>query len=89
MTASDPSANVAAPGPASRAAVLGQFARSVPWAVYLITAVAEALRFAELDDVFGNPFYDAAVRSMSLSWHNFFFGAFDPRRHPVGRQAAR
>jgi 4-amino-4-deoxy-L-arabinose transferase-like glycosyltransferase len=25
-----------------------------------------------------DPFYDAAVRSMSLSWHNFFFGAFDP-----------
>ena len=25
-----------------------------------------------------DPFYDAAVRSMSLSWHNFFFGAFEP-----------
>ncbi|MDX6716707.1 MAG: hypothetical protein QOH30_3265, partial [Baekduia sp.] len=25
-----------------------------------------------------NPFYDAAVRSMTLSWHNFFFGAFEP-----------
>jgi 4-amino-4-deoxy-L-arabinose transferase-like glycosyltransferase len=25
-----------------------------------------------------NPFYDAAVRSMSLSWHNFFFGALEP-----------
>ena len=23
-------------------------------------------------------FYGAAARSMSLSWHNFFFGAFDP-----------
>jgi len=25
-----------------------------------------------------NPFYDAAVRSMGLSWHNFFFGALEP-----------
>jgi len=23
-------------------------------------------------------YYGAAVRSMSMSWHNFFFGAFDP-----------
>jgi 4-amino-4-deoxy-L-arabinose transferase-like glycosyltransferase len=52
--------------------------RSLPWAVCLITAVAAALRFAEIEDVGANQFYDAAVRSMSLSWHNFFFGAFDP-----------
>ena len=25
-----------------------------------------------------NPFYDAAVRSMSQSWHNFFLGALEP-----------
>jgi 4-amino-4-deoxy-L-arabinose transferase-like glycosyltransferase len=25
------------------------------------------------------PFYGAAARSMSSSWHDFFFGAFDPR----------
>ncbi|HEY8303470.1 MAG TPA: glycosyltransferase family 39 protein, partial [Solirubrobacteraceae bacterium] len=25
-----------------------------------------------------DPFYDAAVRSMSVSWHNFFFGAYEP-----------
>lgn len=24
-------------------------------------------------------FYGAAARSMSMSWHNYFFGAFDPR----------
>ena len=29
-----------------------------------------------------DPFYDAAVRSMGLSWHNFFFGAFEPEREP-------
>jgi 4-amino-4-deoxy-L-arabinose transferase-like glycosyltransferase len=44
----------------------------------LITVAAAALRFAELEDVVPNSFYDAAVRSMSQSWHNFFFGAFDP-----------
>jgi len=27
---------------------------------------------------YGNTYYAAAFRSMSLSWNNFFFGAFDP-----------
>src|SRR5207237_5960513 len=27
---------------------------------------------------YGNTYYAAAVRSMSTSWSNFFFGAFDP-----------
>ena len=48
------------------------------WPVALITVLAGALRLVELGGVVGNTFYDAAVRSMSLSWHNFFFGAFDP-----------
>jgi hypothetical protein len=43
-----------------------------------VVALAAVLRFAHLERVPDNPFYDAAVRSMSLSWHNFFFGAFDP-----------
>ena len=50
----------------------------IPWPICLITAIAAALRFTQLDSVSANAFYDAAVRSMSLSWHNFFFGAFDP-----------
>ena len=37
-----------------------------------------ALRVYDLARVPGNPFYDAAVRSMGLSWHNFFFAAFEP-----------
>ena len=40
--------------------------------------MAAALRRAHLASVPDNPFYDAAVRSMALSWHNFLFGAFDP-----------
>ena len=41
-------------------------------------AVAAALRLWAIGLDTPNPFYDAAVRSMSLSWHNFFFGALDP-----------
>jgi 4-amino-4-deoxy-L-arabinose transferase-like glycosyltransferase len=36
------------------------------------------LRLWSFDRVGANPFYDAAVRSMAQSWHNFFFGAFEP-----------
>jgi 4-amino-4-deoxy-L-arabinose transferase-like glycosyltransferase len=43
-----------------------------------ITAIAAGLRLASFARVPPNPFYDAAVRSMAQSWHNFFYGAFDP-----------
>ncbi len=46
--------------------------------VAAITAGAAALRLAHIGQVPPDPFYDAAVRSMGLSWHNFFFGAFEP-----------
>jgi 4-amino-4-deoxy-L-arabinose transferase-like glycosyltransferase len=46
--------------------------------VVLITAAAAVLRLFHLAQVPPDPFYDAAVRSMTLSWHNFFFGAFEP-----------
>jgi 4-amino-4-deoxy-L-arabinose transferase-like glycosyltransferase len=44
----------------------------------LITLAAAALRLIAIGKVETDPFYDAAVRSMGLSWHNFFFGAFEP-----------
>ena len=44
----------------------------------LITVGAGILRLLHLGQVPPDPFYDAAVRSMTLSFHNFFFGAFDP-----------
>ncbi len=47
-------------------------------AVVAITGIAAYLRLSHLGSVPGDPFYDAAVRSMGLSWHNFFFGAFEP-----------
>jgi 4-amino-4-deoxy-L-arabinose transferase-like glycosyltransferase len=53
-----------------------------PWPAWValatITVVAGALRLVDLASVASDPFYDAAVRSMGLSWHNFFFGAFEP-----------
>ncbi|MGI8864480.1 MAG: ArnT family glycosyltransferase [Solirubrobacteraceae bacterium] len=62
----------------SVSASLRRIARTIPWPICLVTVVAAVLRFAQLDGVSGNQFYDAAVRSMSGSVHNFFFGAFDP-----------
>src|SRR5205807_9732777 len=47
-------------------------------AVVLVAAVTAVLRLVALDQVPRTPFYDAAVRSMSLSLHNFLYGAFDP-----------
>jgi 4-amino-4-deoxy-L-arabinose transferase-like glycosyltransferase len=44
----------------------------------LITLLATALRLVNIGKVSPDPFYDAAVRSMGISWHNFFFGAFEP-----------
>ncbi len=43
-----------------------------------ITLLAGLLRLISLARVPDNPFYDAAVRSMARSWHNFLYGAFDP-----------
>jgi 4-amino-4-deoxy-L-arabinose transferase-like glycosyltransferase len=48
------------------------------WPICAITVVAAALRFTQIEAVSPNEFYDAAVRSMSMSFHNFLFGAFDP-----------
>jgi len=47
-------------------------------ALALITLAATVLRLLYIGRVSPDPFYDAAVRSMGLSWHNFFFGAFEP-----------
>ena len=47
-------------------------------AIAAITLLAGVVRLVSLHGVASDPFYDAAVRSMSISLHNFFFGAFDP-----------
>ena len=48
---------------------------AIPTAIVFLAAV---LRLWNVKYAAQNPFYDAAVRSMDTSWHNFFFGAFDP-----------
>src|SRR3954470_12694894 len=45
-------------------------------AVVLLSLALNAWRLSEVG--FGNTYYAAAVRSMTLSWRNFAFGAFDP-----------
>jgi 4-amino-4-deoxy-L-arabinose transferase-like glycosyltransferase len=48
-------------------------------ALLTITALAALLNFWGLNgEGYNNEFYAAAVRSMSLNWHNFFFASFDP-----------
>src|SRR4051812_46697120 len=47
-------------------------------ALLVVCAVGAAMRFVNFGAVYTTPFYDAAVRSMSQSWHNFVFGALDP-----------
>ena len=53
-----------------------------PWepaALLAILVLALALRSWEFDRLgWGAEYYTAAVRSMAMSWHNFFFAAFDP-----------
>jgi 4-amino-4-deoxy-L-arabinose transferase-like glycosyltransferase len=55
--------------------------RTTAWewaAVALVVAGAAALRLSALGAVAVDPYYDAAVKSMGMSWHNWFFGAFEP-----------
>ncbi|MDE3069278.1 MAG: glycosyltransferase family 39 protein [Acidobacteriota bacterium] len=43
-----------------------------------LVAAAAALRLAHVGAVQADPYYDSAVRSMGLSWHNLLFGALEP-----------
>jgi 4-amino-4-deoxy-L-arabinose transferase-like glycosyltransferase len=47
-------------------------------AIGLVVLLAGALRLWALSAVPSDPFYDAAVRSMPLSLHNFLLGAYEP-----------
>src|SRR5450830_391385 len=47
--------------------------------VIALTAIAGAFRLLYLDHLsLGNLFYASSVRSMGMSWHNFWYAAFDP-----------
>ena len=64
----------------SAPAALSRLSSERRWwlALGLVTLVAGVLRLITLSTVPDNLFYDAAVRSMGLSLHNFLYGAFDP-----------
>jgi len=71
-----------------RGASAGQFERRLTMSLagqrhrvslLVILALAAVLNFAGLSrEGYNNQYYAAAVRSMSQSWHNFFFASFDP-----------
>src|ERR1700723_1238044 len=47
--------------------------------LFSILVLAAGLRLWGLDqNGYGNAYYAAAVRSMLMNWHNFFFASFDP-----------
>jgi 4-amino-4-deoxy-L-arabinose transferase-like glycosyltransferase len=79
-----PTTTLAAPGTAGsgatarRTSALARPAARAGLSVAVVTALGALLRVASFDRVRINPFYDAAVRSMGQSWHNFFFGAYEP-----------
>jgi 4-amino-4-deoxy-L-arabinose transferase-like glycosyltransferase len=56
--------------PASRALAVAALAG--------VCVLAAALRFADFATVATTPYYDAAVRAMTHSWRDFFYGALEP-----------
>lgn len=67
-------------GPSLRARTLDYAPRVLPrvplFSVTLISLLLNAWALSRVGD--GNTYYAAAARSMTMSWKNFFFGAFDP-----------
>jgi 4-amino-4-deoxy-L-arabinose transferase-like glycosyltransferase len=78
QTLSTPQPAAAEPARRTGTAAFVAVWRSGWLAAAIITAAAGALRLIDLGSVRLDPFYDAAVKSMTLSLHNFFFGAFEP-----------
>ena len=68
----------APPLPRAAVAAGAVVVRAVPSAAVL--ALAAALRLSDLARVPGDPYYDAAVRTMGGSWQAFLAGAFEPGR---------
>ena len=59
-------------------ALAGRRDRLPALALAAVTLLALALRLIHLGSVPEDEFYDAAVRSMTRSLHNFLYGAFEP-----------
>ncbi len=67
----DPVTSTSAPAPARH--------REIRWELIGLLVLAGALELVNLSvNGFANEYYSAAVRSMSTSWHDFLFNAFDP-----------
>ena len=67
----------AAPAPSGRTGAAGSLWESI--GLLTIILLALALRLYGLEhNGWGAEYYTAAVRSMAINWHNFFFCAFDP-----------
>ncbi|MDA0565328.1 glycosyltransferase family 39 protein [Streptomonospora sp. S1-112] len=63
----------APPAPAARP----PWRRWRPWALAAVCGLAAALYLWGIGGSWGNTYYTAAVKSMSTSWENFFFGSLD------------
>jgi 4-amino-4-deoxy-L-arabinose transferase-like glycosyltransferase len=72
------SAEAPAARPGDRAVSAPRRDRRALLALLAITLLGAALRLVRLRYVPEDNYYDAAVRSMSLSLHNFLYGAFEP-----------
>jgi 4-amino-4-deoxy-L-arabinose transferase-like glycosyltransferase len=59
-----------------------QVAPALPWHRFAISAILLLSAFLDFfhfeQNGYSNPYYAAAVKSMMLNWHNFFFVSFDP-----------
>lgn len=49
-----------------------------PWALAAVCALSAVLHLWGIGGTWGNTYYSAAVKSMSETFTNFFFGSFDP-----------
>jgi 4-amino-4-deoxy-L-arabinose transferase-like glycosyltransferase len=57
---------------------VAELLRAPIWPAFGVSLVAGVLRLSSLSGTRSNPYYDAAVRTMSLSFHDFLFGVFTP-----------
>lgn len=78
MESSTPASAAALTRPATPGARALDALRNPLWPALAIALLAAALRLDELGLTRTAPYYDAAVRSMGESWHNFFFAAYEP-----------
>ena len=74
----DPPARPGSPGPVRRNGYAGYAAWKWRAALALVALVTAASYAWAINRDGLEVYYAAAVRSMSMSWHDFIFGAFDP-----------